>query len=272
MATFVKIVSCEMVFIALGFVFVVRARRDAEVAGLGVDRVEPPVVADAHPRDVVADGPDLPALEALGRDHHREVRLAARARERGRDVRHLAFGRLDAEDEHVLGEPALPASEVAADAERQALLAEEHVAAVAAADAPDRVVLREVADVSSLRVFPGPLPDHREDHERQRHGNQAQEKSQQPVVDQRRQPEADEEPQHHRGHGGHHLDRRLDPGPDPRRGEVAHVGRSSQGQRRGQEHGVERSFQGAEDQRHQAQFRLVLVVARAAARQNSGSL
>ena len=68
-----------------------------------------PSGADAHPRDVVADGPDLPALEALGRDQHREVRLAARARERRRDVGRLALGALDAEDQHVLGEPALAA-------------------------------------------------------------------------------------------------------------------------------------------------------------------
>ena len=66
----------------------------------------------------------------------------------------------------------------------------------------------------------------RKDHEHQRHGDQAQEERQQPVVDERRQPQADEEPQHDRGNGGHHLDRRLDPGPDLRRGEMAHVGRA----------------------------------------------
>jgi hypothetical protein len=34
---------------------------DAEEAGLGVDGVEPAVLAEAHPGDVVADGLDLPA-------------------------------------------------------------------------------------------------------------------------------------------------------------------------------------------------------------------
>ena len=52
----------------------------------------------------------------------------------------------------MLGEPALGLAEVAADAQREALLAEEDIAAVAGADAPDRVVLREVADVAALRV------------------------------------------------------------------------------------------------------------------------
>ncbi len=52
----------------------------------------------------------------------------------------------DAGDEHVLGHPALPAGLVAGDAEAQALLAQQGVAAIPAAHAPDRIVLREVAD------------------------------------------------------------------------------------------------------------------------------
>jgi hypothetical protein len=54
-----------------------RARRDAEVARLRVDRVELAVVVRLDPRDVVADRRYLPALEALRRDQHRQVRLAA---------------------------------------------------------------------------------------------------------------------------------------------------------------------------------------------------
>ena len=47
-----------------------------------------PSAVDPHPRDVVADGPDAVALDpqALGRDHHRQVRLAAGAGEGGGDV------------------------------------------------------------------------------------------------------------------------------------------------------------------------------------------
>ena len=61
---------------------------DAEEAGLGVDGVEPAVVAELHPGDVVADGLDLPARQR--RDEHGHVRLAARRRERGGDVALLA--------------------------------------------------------------------------------------------------------------------------------------------------------------------------------------
>jgi hypothetical protein len=52
----------------------------------------------------------------------------------------------------VLGHPAFLSAEVGADPEREALLAEEDVAAVAGTDRPDRVVLGEVADEPALRV------------------------------------------------------------------------------------------------------------------------
>ena len=52
----------------------------------------------------------------------------------------------DPEDQHVLGEPALVARLDARDPKRVAFLARERVAAIAGADAPDGVRLREVAD------------------------------------------------------------------------------------------------------------------------------
>ena len=69
-----------------GLVLLVRARGDAEVAGLGVDRVEPAVLAGLDPGDVVADRRHLPADERRRRDQHREVGLAAGAREGGGDM------------------------------------------------------------------------------------------------------------------------------------------------------------------------------------------
>src|ERR1700722_10632092 len=75
------------------------------------------------PGDVVADGPDLPAVKAGGRNHHGEVRLAAGAWEGGGDVGFFVRGRLDAEDQHVLGHPAFVASDVGGDAEGETLFA-----------------------------------------------------------------------------------------------------------------------------------------------------
>ena len=129
---------------ALGLRLDVGARRDAEEPVLGVDRVEAAVGAELHPRDVVADALGLPARDR--RDEHREVRLAARRRERGGDVVDAALRRRELEDQHVLGEPALVARDHRRDAQREALLAEERVAAVARAVRPDLARLGEVHD------------------------------------------------------------------------------------------------------------------------------
>src|SRR3546814_1549207 len=108
-----------------------RPRRHAEVAGLRVDRVQPAVLARAHPADVVAHRPHLPALLAIGvrRNQHRQVGLAAGAGEGGGNVVGLALRVLDADDQHVFGQPALVARLVRGDAQGVALLAqrsEEH--------------------------------------------------------------------------------------------------------------------------------------------------
>ena len=60
-----------------------------------------------------------------------------------------------AHDQHVLGQPAFALAEVAGDAQGEALLAQQHVAAVAGADAPDGVVLGEVQDQPALDVQVG---------------------------------------------------------------------------------------------------------------------
>ncbi len=127
-----------------------RAGSDAEEARLGVDRVEPAVVAELHPADVVADGLDLPARD---RGHeHRQVRLAACGRKRGGEVLRHALRRRQLEDQHVLGEPAVVTSHHRRDAEGEALLAEQRVAAVAGAVRPDLAGVGEVDDVLVLGV------------------------------------------------------------------------------------------------------------------------
>ena len=151
-ATLVKITLALQHLHRVRIRFVRGARRDAEIARLRIDRVEPPVVVRLDPRDVVADGRDLPALESLRRNQHREIGLAARARKCRRDVALLARRRRDAEDQHVLGEPALVAAHHRRDAQREAFLAEQRVAAVARAVRPDLARLREVDDVLVVLV------------------------------------------------------------------------------------------------------------------------
>ena len=127
------------------------AGHDAEEAGLRVHRPEPAVGAGPQPGDVVAHRAHLVAAAFERRDQHGEVRLAAGRGEGRADVVDLPVGQLELEDEHVLGHPALVAGHGRGDAQREALLAQEGVAAVARAHAPDRALLREVHDEAPLR-------------------------------------------------------------------------------------------------------------------------
>ncbi|EEF93412.1 hypothetical protein CATMIT_01959, partial [Catenibacterium mitsuokai DSM 15897] len=130
------------------------ARRDAEVAGLGIDRVQAAVGARTHPADVVADRPHLPAGLAIAfrRNQHGQVGLAAGRRERRCDVMGFALRVLDADDQHVLGQPAFVAGLVRGDAQRVALLAEQGVAAVARAERLDGQLIREMHDEAALGI------------------------------------------------------------------------------------------------------------------------
>ena len=129
-----------------------RAWRHAKIAGLGIDRVEHAVRVRLDPRDVVADGRHLPALEALRRNQHREVGLAARAWKRSSDVGLFAARRCHAENQHVLGEPALVAPHHRCDPQCEAFLAEQRVAAVARAIAPYLARFGKMHDIFVLAI------------------------------------------------------------------------------------------------------------------------
>ena len=61
-------------------------------------------------------------------------------------------GLLQADDQHVLGQPALGAGLVAGDAQRMAFLAQQRVAAVAGAEALDRQLFGEVHDEAAFGI------------------------------------------------------------------------------------------------------------------------
>ena len=92
-ATLVKIVFFASVAIAFGFVFAEVPGATPKNPASGLIARRRPFGVGLDPRDVVADGRDLPALrwKCRRRDQHREVRLAAGARERGGDVGLLAL-------------------------------------------------------------------------------------------------------------------------------------------------------------------------------------
>ena len=83
---------------------------------------------------------------------HGQVRLAAGRGEGAAHVLDRALGGGQLEDQHVLGQPALVAGHHRGDAQSEALLAEQRVAAVAGAVGPDLARLGEVDDVLVVGV------------------------------------------------------------------------------------------------------------------------
>ena len=140
----------------IGVGFHGRARRHPEEPGLGVDRVQSAVRAELHPCNVVADALGFPAGNR--RIDHGQVGFATRAGKRRCDVNFFA-GRIgQPEDQHVLGKPALVARHARRDAQGEAFLAEQGVAAIAAAVRPDRALFRKMDDVFVVGVaWPGDI-------------------------------------------------------------------------------------------------------------------
>ena len=155
----------------VGVGLVAGAGGDAEEAGFGIDGAELDGavglgLARKDPCDIVADGPDLPAIEAGRGDEHGEVGFAAGRGEGCGDVGLFGFavgvirtrknGRgFDADDEHVFGHPALVAGDVGGDAESEAFFSEECVSTIAGAVGPDLAGLGKVDDVLFFVAGPG---------------------------------------------------------------------------------------------------------------------
>ena len=108
---------------AVGIGVEVRARGDAEITGFWVDGVELAVRVRFDPGDVVTDGGDFPAVESFRGDQHREIGFAASAGECRCHMVFLALWIGHAQDQHVLGQPALVASHIGGDAQGKTFFA-----------------------------------------------------------------------------------------------------------------------------------------------------
>ena len=150
--TLVKMVLRLRARMTLGLVFIPVPGATPKKPASGLMAWRKPSASDVHPGDVVADGPNLVALGFEGGNHHGQVGFAAGAGKRRGHVGDFAARGFEAEDKHMLGHPALLASQVTGDAEGEALFAKERVAAVARADAPDEALFGEVSDVAAERV------------------------------------------------------------------------------------------------------------------------
>ena len=87
-----------------------------------------------------------------GRFQHGHVRFAAGGGKSRCDELFHALRAGHRHDEHVLRQPAFVVADAARDAQREALLPEQRVASVAAAEARDFVVGRDVGDDRLLRI------------------------------------------------------------------------------------------------------------------------
>ena len=100
---------------AVGVGVEVGARSDAKVTRFWVDGVKLAVRMWLDPGDVVTDGGDFPAFKAFWWHQHGEIGFATSARECRCHMVFLALWIGHAQDQHVLGQPALVASHIGGD-------------------------------------------------------------------------------------------------------------------------------------------------------------
>src|SRR5947208_71687 len=78
--------------------------------------------------------------------------LPGRSLEGGGHIMFFSFRGFHAEDQHMLGEPALFARQIRAYTQSKTFLAQQNVTAVTGTDGNDRVVLWKMTDESALRI------------------------------------------------------------------------------------------------------------------------
>jgi hypothetical protein len=125
-------------------------RGHREEARFGGNGIETAIGAGTQPGNVIADRLDLPAREAGF--HHGQIRLAAGTRGGGGDVADDSGRRRKLQDGHVFGKPPLPAGRDRGEAQRQRLLAEEGVPAIARAISEDFLRFGKVGDANVVGV------------------------------------------------------------------------------------------------------------------------
>ena len=142
-------------YAALGQQWSTRGRRQSEQLELMNALWTERTVSFEGEFDVIAHAGHLPAIVTIGRDEHGEVGLATGAGEGGGHVAFLACRGLQAQDQHVLGHPAVLLGDGRGDTQGQTLLAEEGVAAVSGTVGLDLLGLGEVHDVFLVVAWPG---------------------------------------------------------------------------------------------------------------------
>ncbi|MPM78828.1 hypothetical protein SDC9_125843 [bioreactor metagenome] len=130
------------------------ARRHAEKAVFRIHGPETAILTHPDPGNVVSHAPGPPAVLgiALGRNDHSQIGFPAGRGKGGGYIANLSFGVLHAQNQHVLGHPALMPAQHGGYAQGKALFPQQNIAAVARIDRQDGVVLREVGDIPVFGV------------------------------------------------------------------------------------------------------------------------
>ena len=136
-------------FHRVGIGLIASARGNTKEASLRIDSSQAPVGIRLYPRNVIANGPDFPALllEVRRRDQHGKICFATCTRESGGHISLLTLRVLHTKDQHVLSHPAFIVRHRRSDAQRKTFFTEQCVAAVTGTVAPDLARLREVHNV-----------------------------------------------------------------------------------------------------------------------------
>ena len=122
---------------AIGVGMHVGTRRDTKITCFRVDGIHLAISMWFDPSNVVADGGDFPAFKTCRRNQHREIGFAASRGESSGDVVFFTLWVGHAQNQHVLCQPTLVAAHIGCNAQCKAFFAQQSVATVARAIAPD---------------------------------------------------------------------------------------------------------------------------------------
>src|SRR5262249_41905508 len=130
------------------------AWRNSKETGLRIDRVQPSVCIRFDPGNVVTHGPNFPAVKSFGWNEHREIGFAAGTGKSSGNISLLALWVLDSDDQHVLSHPTFVTGDVRSYSQRETLLAEQSIAAIARSVGPNLARLGKMDDVFLLVTRP----------------------------------------------------------------------------------------------------------------------
>ena len=129
----------------IGIGVVASAWRNAKESGFRIDCIQLAIGTKLHPTNIVTNGLGFPTRDS--RNEHCKIGFATCRRKCCSNVFVSALWIRELKNEHVLGQPTVITCHHTCNAQCEALLAQQCIAAVTRAIAPDLASVREVRDV-----------------------------------------------------------------------------------------------------------------------------